>query len=234
MEALKTLAGDRGSHGYSARRHERRSPRNIGRQRVRTELTTMSKHYVLGLMAANRTGILAAVSTALAELAGNIRDIRLTVVEGYFTILLSAEFPDHRDPEVIVGHLEGVGRPFGLSVILREAEPAVQAPQHAEACDVYQLTLTGRDSPGVLAKFSARLAREQIDITDLYGWRNQGENPQILLELAVPRHVDLPELRRELKDIGDSFGLEVDLGRIGQGGTRDPRPAGSRLPVGRG
>jgi len=198
-----------------------------------SELESMSKQFVLGLMAANRTGILAAVSTALAELSGNIRDIRLTVVEDFFTMLLSAEFPDHRDPEVIVGHLEGVGRPFGLSVLLKEPQPEQAPPADRQNYDVYQLTLSGRDSPGVLARFSARLAREQIDITDLYGWRGPGENPLMLLELAIPPHVDLPGLRRDLKGIGDEFGLDVGLGRVGPGAARDPRPLGPRLPAGK-
>ncbi len=191
----------------------------------------MSKHYVLGLMAANRTGILAAVSTALAELSGNIRDIRLTVVENYFTIILSADFPDHRDPDVIVGHLEGVGRTFGLSVMLRDpaAEPAF--PVTPQDCQIYHLTLSGKDSPGVLARFSARLAREQIDISDMYGWRGEEELPVILLELAIPPHVHIPTLRTELIEIGKGFGLTTTLGFVGTGASRDPRPLRNRLPT---
>jgi len=192
----------------------------------------MAKHYVLGLMAANRCGILAAVSTALAELSGNIRDIRLTVVENYFTMILSADFPDTRDPAVIVGHLEGVGRPFELSVLLREpgVEPSSAVPPHD--CQVFQLTLAGNDPPGVLARFSARLAREQIDITDMYGWRSNQESPVILLELAIPTHVNIPELRTELTEIGRGFGLEARLDFVRSGSTRDPRPLRTRLPTG--
>ncbi|MFN9371545.1 MAG: glycine cleavage system protein R [Planctomycetaceae bacterium] len=192
----------------------------------------MAKHYVLGLMAANRCGILAAVSTALAELSGNIRDIRLTVVENFFTMILSADFPDQRDPGVIVGHLEGVGRPFGLSVLLRDpvAEQVPAVPPHD--CQVFQLTLTGNDPPGVLARFSARLAREQIDITDMYGWRSGEESPVILLELAIPTHVNVAELRAELTAIGQGFGLETRLDFVRAGATRDPRPLRTRLPTG--
>lgn len=191
----------------------------------------MSKHFVLGLMAANRTGILAAVSTALAELSGNIRDIRLTVIENFFTIILSADFPDHRDPEVIIGHLEGVGRPFGLSVQLRDPTREPPLPTPAQECQVYHLTLSGRDSPGVLARVSARLAREQIDITDMYGWRGVEELPEILLELAIPPHVNIAVLRAELLEIGESFGLKTALGFVGPSASRDPRPLRNRLPA---
>ena len=192
----------------------------------------MSKHYVLGLMAANRTGILAAVSTALAELSGNIRDIRLTVVEHFFTIILSADFPDHRDPDVIISHLEGVGRPFGLSVLLRD--PAAEALPDSPSVDclIYQLTLKGNDPPGVLARFSAQLASAQIDITDMYGWRGEQELPVILLELAIPGDVNIATLRSQLEEIGQGFQLETKLQFVGAGPSRDPRPLRTRLPSG--
>lgn len=190
----------------------------------------MSKHFVLGLMAANRTGILAAVSTALAELSGNIRDIRLTVVESYFTIILSADFPDHRDPEVIVGHLEGVGQPFGLKVLLRDPSEDCLSPQASADCVACHLKLSGNDPPGVLAKFSARLAAEQIDITDMYGWRVENKAPEILLELAVPPHVDITTLRSDLMEIGKGFQLTTELSQVSKNASRDPRPLPTRLP----
>src|SRR5690242_13580184 len=80
----------------------------------------MSKRYVLCLTAANRTGILAAVATALSELGGDIHEISDATVANYFAIILAADFPEHRDPQVIVSHVEGVCRPFGVEVILKD------------------------------------------------------------------------------------------------------------------
>jgi predicted amino acid-binding ACT domain protein len=105
-------------------------------------------------------------------------------------------------------------------------------PVPAHECQVFQLTLTGNDPPGVLARFSARLAREQIDITDMYGWRSGEESPVILLELAIPTHVNIAELRAELTDIGRGFGLDTRLDFVRTGTTRDPRPLRTRLPTG--
>jgi len=190
----------------------------------------MSKHYVLGLMAANRTGILAAVSTALAELGGNIRDIRLTVVENHFAMMLSADFPEHRDPHVIVSHLEGVGRPFGLSVLLRDPAGDSQPVQPATDCQIFQLTLAGQDRPGVLSRFSAALAREQVDIIDLYGWRDDPGTPMLMLELAVPSFVEVTRLRSDLQRLAAQYELACQLEFITPGTQRDPRPLRQRLP----
>src|SRR5262245_57317035 len=82
----------------------------------------MSKRYVLCLTAANRTGILAAVATALAEMGGDIAEISHSVVKNYFAIILAADFPEGRDPKVIVSHVEGVCQPFGVQLILKDPE----------------------------------------------------------------------------------------------------------------
>ena len=54
----------------------------------------------------------------------------------------------------------------------------------------------------------------------------------ILLELAIPTHVNVAELRAELTAIGQGFGLETRLDFVRAGATRDPRPLRTRLPTG--
>lgn len=172
----------------------------------------MSKRFILGLMAANQTGVLAAVATALAELGGDIDEASQTVMQGFFTIIIAADFPEHRDPEVIKGHLEGVCRPFGVEVILKDPaqEPLQELP--SEGVERYFLTLTGHDTPGVVAQISARLARERIDITDLHGMRRAGDHSFVLiLELAVPVGVNAEVLRTELEQLGRPIGLCATL-----------------------
>jgi glycine cleavage system transcriptional repressor len=154
-------------------------------------------------MSANHTGILAAVANALGELGGDIHEISQTVVQRFFSIILAADFPDHRDPDVIVGHLEGVCRPFGVHVILKDpAQVSLQEPP-PEGVEKHFLTLTGQDTPGVVAKVSGRLAREGIDITDMYGV-GRDKSFVMILELAIPIGVDLERL-------GAPFGMAATL-----------------------
>jgi len=174
----------------------------------------MSKRYVLCLTAANRTGILAAVATAVSELGGDIHEINHTTVANFFAIILAADFPEHRDPGVIVGHVEGVCRPFGVAVILKD--PDVESTEELPPVknEPFVLTLTGRDAPGIVARISGCLAREGIDITDLHGVRREGGKSFVLvLNLAVPTHVDGALLQKELEQLGNSLGLSAILRR---------------------
>jgi glycine cleavage system transcriptional repressor len=174
----------------------------------------MSKRYVLCLTASNRTGILAAVTTALSELGGDIHEINHAAAANFFAIILAADFPEHRDPQVIVSHVEGVCRPFGVEVILKDpiGEPAAEAvPVKGES---FVLHLSGRDAPGIVARISACLAREGIDITDLRGARRDGgKSFSLVLNLAVPAHVDPASLQKELEQLGKSLGLSAELKR---------------------
>jgi len=186
----------------------------------------VSKRYIINLMAANRTGILAALSTALAELGGDIHEASQTVMQKFFTIILAADFPDHRDPQVIVDHIRGICSPFGVEVHLKD--PADERLQEAPAERTEQcfLTLTGHDTPGIIRQISARLARDEIDIRDLYALRQEKEKSFVMiLELAIPPGVDILALQRELEQLGKPIGLTATLQHANIfAATNDPRP----------
>jgi glycine cleavage system transcriptional repressor len=197
----------------------------------------MAQRFVIGLMAANRTGILSAVTTALAELGGDIQEVSQTVMQKFFTIILAADFPDHRHADVIVGHLRDACRPFGVEVILKDPsqEPLQEPP--VEENEKYFLTLTGHDAPGIISKITGRLAREQIDITDLYGI-TQGPDRSfvMIMELAMPAGVDALALQKELEQLGKPVGLLATLQHENIfAATNDPRPvkisAGKRIRI---
>lgn len=82
----------------------------------------MAREYIITMTAANRVGILSAVTKALSELGADLREASQTVVRGFFTMIFSAEFPDEMDPVVITDHLQDVCRSFGIDVNLKDAD----------------------------------------------------------------------------------------------------------------
>jgi glycine cleavage system transcriptional repressor len=186
----------------------------------------MSKRYIITLMAANRVGILAAVTTSLAELGGDIQEVSQTVMQGFFTIIMAAEFPENRDPSVIVDHIRGVCRPFGVEVCLKDPKVEVMQPAAPDGIEKYYLTAEGQDKPGMVRQISARLAQEAIDITDVFARRaDEGQTFVMVMELAVPPGVDALALRRELEQLGSAVGLSASLQHEDIfAATNDPRP----------
>lgn len=195
----------------------------------------MPRRYIITLMAANRVGILSAVTTAMAELGGDLQEVSQTVLQGFFTIILAAEFPEHREPQVIADHLRDVCRPYGVEVALKDPanEPIPSAPD--EATDHYFITVEGSDEPGIIREISTRLAQDEIDITDLYAVRsNEDRSFVMVMELAVPTTVDVLALRPELEHLGRAVGLSVTMQHENIfAATNDPRPVriGRNFPV---
>jgi glycine cleavage system transcriptional repressor len=186
----------------------------------------MSRRYIITLMAANRVGILSAVTTAMAELGGDLQEVSQTVLQRFFTIILAAEFPEHREPQVIADHLRDVCRPYGVEVALKD--PAAETMQAApdETFDRYFLTVEGHDEPGIIREISTRLAQDEIDITDLHAVRSDEDRSFVMvMELAVPPAVDVLALRPELEHLGKAVGLSVTMQHENIfAATNDPRP----------
>ena len=174
----------------------------------------MPKLYIMTVLAANRTGILAALANALDELGGNLRDVSQAVVHQFFAMIMAAEFPDDQSPEVIADHIGAVCRAFGENVTVVDPTLALAMegniePTHKER---YVLTLAGRDRPGILRFLAHRLALDGIDLVDLQG-RLQDSTQTFLsaMELAVPRGVDALQLCEELRHEFQSDGITVSL-----------------------
>ena len=165
--------------------------------------------FVISVLVTDRVGILRGITAAIADLRGNIDAISQTVVEGYFTVILTATFPEIADPAVV---RDAIARRFGrdeVSVIVRPFEPAA-APRRAGPADRYVLTLWGREQPGILKAVTAYLAEKGINIEDLY-FKITGERVVHIGELSIPRRLDLKQVQDELQRALAPMGLTACL-----------------------
>ena len=174
----------------------------------------MARRYILTVLAANRVGILAALTNALDELGGNMLDVSQGVIQDFFTMVLAAEFPEERDPDVIVDHIRAVCRPYGAEVALKNAqdEAPFEIRDEPMARQRYVLTASGQDRPGVLRFIAHRLAQDDIVLLDLQGMRHESDRSFLTsMELAVPPGVDALKLRTDLDHEFRPDGITIAL-----------------------
>lgn len=174
----------------------------------------MGKRYIMTVLAANRVGILAALTNALDELGGNMLDVSQAVIQDFFTMILAAEFPEDRDPEVIVDHIRAVCRPYGAEVALKNPETEHQSDLDEEPMprQRYVLTAAGQDRPGVMRLIAHRLAQDDIVLMDLQGMRRESDRSFLTsMELAVPPGVDALALRNDLDKEFRPNGITIAL-----------------------
>jgi glycine cleavage system transcriptional repressor len=165
------------------------------------------KRYLVAVTGPNRPGILAAVGNAIAELGGDIHEVRQVSLQGFFSMLLAVDFPLHRDPGVISGHLGDVCKAFSADISIKDPEIELWDEEPSEGARHF-LTLSGHNTPGVASRISARLARDGIDIADSYGIRHDDGTFTLSLELKVPQNVNVATLERDLSGLVDD-GLTI-------------------------
>lgn len=172
----------------------------------------MSQQFLLTFHGRNRPGVLAAITTALAELGGDMTEASETIVHGHFSIIMSVNFPEHRTPDVIRQHLSDVGRPFEMDVQLRPLDPNTPSGRAADDAR-YFLKIAGRDTPGALRSIAGKLANETIDVVDFYGVRQNDNVEQftMLMELSVPVTTDIMFLESTLEEFASQSGLQIEL-----------------------
>ncbi|MHB1323531.1 MAG: ACT domain-containing protein [Coriobacteriia bacterium] len=83
----------------------------------------MKTRAVLSVLGEDRVGIVAEISTALAERAVNIEDIRQTILSGIFSMTMLVTIDEDAHPfEDVQAHLSEVARHLGMQVALQRED----------------------------------------------------------------------------------------------------------------
>lgn len=169
----------------------------------------MPPSYLITMTCQNRAGVLAAVTTALAELGGDMQYTAQSVVHGLFTMTVAAQFPPHRQLEVIRDHLLDVCRPYEMELLIR---PMQLLPETvSRPGERYFLTVNGQDAPGVVRTICAMLAQELIEIERLFAVPDLPGNFAMVMILNLPDQVDLLGLNSDLELFAALNGLTISL-----------------------
>ena len=163
--------------------------------------------YIVTVMARDRAGIVRDVSAGLAELQGNITHANQTVLRGYFTLILSVQFPDDSTPLMIRQSVERHGSvgEFEVNVRLYEQNPPVVGKGAP-----FTLTLRTHQLPGMLLKATTYLAQRGVNIEDFNAYSTDTEFLVTGL-VTIPEDVDIEHIKTEIEALGQEFGFSVHL-----------------------
>ncbi|MFZ5829370.1 MAG: glycine cleavage system protein R [Planctomycetota bacterium] len=166
--------------------------------------------YVLNVMSHDHPGIVAAVTSAVEELGGNIDACSQTVLGGYFTLIMIVSVPARIEPAGLAEKVRVAGANGAEFQVL--ARPALNSDRYdaGEPQDRFVISAFGHDQPGIVRRFSQYLAGKDINIVDLYGDRS-GEDFVLIGQLEVPTHWDIRMLQADLEQMGQDLGFTVKL-----------------------
>lgn len=162
--------------------------------------------FIVTAVGVDRPGIVAAVTSPLAELGCNLEDSSSTILRGHFAMMVVTSAPAGLDAAALEAAIRPHAVPLGLLVTVGAVEAAGKAPIATHLLSVY-----GADRPGIVREVAAFLADRGIDITDLQT-RLLGRNQSVyvaLLEVALPP--ELPDLTPAVVQLSQTLGVDVSL-----------------------
>ncbi len=78
---------------------------------------------ILSVLGEDRTGIVAAFSTALAEAGANIEDIRQTIIGGLFSMVMAVTVDEEATAfDELQARLDEIGKDLGMQVTLQRED----------------------------------------------------------------------------------------------------------------
>jgi glycine cleavage system transcriptional repressor len=163
--------------------------------------------YIVTVTAADRVGIVHAVTGAISEQRGNILELSQTVMRGYFTLILAVEFDNARDPETLRQAIAAQGEQDEMTVVVLSSQEKVPKDLMPTG-DRFLLTVLGTDHPGNIFGISGCLAKRGVNIVDLHA-RTDGPKFSLVMEAFLPADLPPGEVRAELEDFGKDLGLEA-------------------------
>ena len=157
---------------------------------------------------ADRPGIVAAVTGALAEAGANLDDTSMTILHGHFAIAMVVGGPDDLD---VAGALAPVAERLSLTVDVR---PIAEGTPPTPPGDRWSLAVYGADRPGLVSSVTGAVAEAGGNVTDLTTRVVGGQQRPVYamqLELAIPAGVDATALGDTLAALAADLGVDCTL-----------------------
>ncbi|MCI1987189.1 MAG: ACT domain-containing protein [Lactobacillus sp.] len=77
---------------------------------------------IVTVIGTDKVGIIAQVTTKLAELNVNILDVSQTIMQGAFTMMLLAKLPEGAEFGAVKGDLQALGQEIGVDIKIARQE----------------------------------------------------------------------------------------------------------------
>ncbi len=169
---------------------------------------TDPNRFMISLVVPDQSGILRDLTATVTDLNANIDNISQTVVAGYFTCLLTAEFPPQTETATIRRMLQERLGNAGAEWIVMPCLPHTGRPNISG--DRYVVTLHGTDRKGILKALTTFMADRNINIEDWYV-EIKGDQATHVGELTIPAKLDIAQIQADLRDVAEPLRLACCL-----------------------
>jgi glycine cleavage system transcriptional repressor len=161
-----------------------------------------TKRYIISVLVRDRVGIIADVTETVFNLGGNIFATSQTIMHGWFTMILSADFPESISCEDVRAALGA--HPDIVSTVC-EGTPSAAATTAGEP---FVVTVIGDDRPGIVRGIARCCADRHVNILDMWNEIREG-NFIVILSVTIPPNADPKDIRYDLEQTAADLGVAL-------------------------
>lgn len=170
----------------------------------------MTRQFVISVMSKDRPGIIADISGAIYDLGGDLADLNQSVLGGYFTMILIAEFEENITPEDIVASFSHIRSETRPEVTVKEMEAALEIEKENLPGETYILTVRAENRKGLVKTVGDFLYNRNINVLDLATTRENNQYTMIF-QIDLSLVTNMKKLRNDAHLLEKTDDLELLL-----------------------
>lgn len=181
-------------------------------EQIRSNILHM--RIAISIFGKDRPGIIAKITKSLADLGGNIEDASMTLLQGYFAMILVVELSDEDTVQKLRSGLSADESLAGFTISFsQELDSALDVTQeYGVAKYIFQLAVS--DTPGIVSNLTRVLAGYGANIVDCATRKNnETELFTMILDVDIPIDKE-NEIVEELSKVATSFSGDVIFQRV--------------------
>ncbi len=168
----------------------------------------MKKHMVISVFSNDRPGIIADISNVIFELNGDLADMSQSVLSGFFSMMVIAEFDNAVTEKIIREKINTIPSETELSSIVKATDKLSIQTEIRPHGDIYIVTGQGKNRTGLVAAMGAFCRDRNINIIG-YDTMLSGETYSMMLDIDIPPTLSVDSIHKELDQMAENLGLKI-------------------------
>ncbi len=170
----------------------------------------MGKQLVISVMSKDRPGIIADITTVIYNLGGDLADLNQSVLGGYFTMLLIAEFDEEITPEDLFAGFSHIDSETKLEATIKEMQVKLEVERTHLPNETFIVTAQGVNRKGLVKILGDFFYSRNINVLDLVTTR-EDDKYTMIFQVDLTHIASMKTIREELDSLGKNEELNLVL-----------------------
>lgn len=168
----------------------------------------MEKQFVISVMSKDRPGIIADITTVIFDLGGDLADLDQSVLGGFFSMILIAEFEEHVQKNTLLKAFSAIESETALEAVVTEIEDGYSTTKIDLPPETFVVTVQAENRKGLVKLLGEFFSRRNINVLDLVTTLGDPFYTMIF-QVDLSKISSMAFFRNELEELGTRESLEL-------------------------